>query len=74
MKTYIIGRSKEKTEDACKEIGPNAIPVIYDLNNLAGIPFMIENISKQNQIDILVNNAGINLKKEFLDVTDEDFL
>lgn len=35
---------------------------------------MIENISKQNQIDILVNNAGINLKKEFLDVTDEDFL
>ncbi|HJY13809.1 MAG TPA: SDR family oxidoreductase, partial [Flavobacterium sp.] len=74
IKTYIIGRSKEKTEDACKEIGPNAVPVIYDLNNLAGIPAMIENISKENPIDILVNNAGINLKKEFLDVTDEDFL
>jgi NAD(P)-dependent dehydrogenase (short-subunit alcohol dehydrogenase family) len=74
IKTYIIGRSKEKTEDACKEIGPNVIPVLYDLNDIAGIGEMIENLTKENPIDILVNNAGINLKKEFLDVTDEDFL
>lgn len=72
--TYIIGRSKDKTEEACKEIGENAIPVIYDLNNIAGIPAMIENLAKNNPIDILVNNAGINLKKDFLEVTDEDFL
>ena len=72
--TYIIGRSKDKTEEACKEIGENAIPVIYDLNNIAGIPAMIENLAKNNSIDILVNNAGINLKKDFLEVTDEDFL
>ncbi|PXY46227.1 SDR family NAD(P)-dependent oxidoreductase [Flavobacterium hydrophilum] len=74
IKTYIIGRSKDKTEDACKEIGPNAFPVIYDLNDLAGIPAMIAELIKENPIDILVNNAGINLKKEFWDVTDEDFL
>ncbi|MWB93139.1 glucose 1-dehydrogenase [Flavobacterium sp. GA093] len=72
--TYIIGRTKEKTEEACKEIGPNAIPVLFDLNDLAGIPAMIENLTKNSPIDILVNNAGINLKKEFLDVTDEEFL
>ena len=72
--TYIIGRSKEKTEEACAEIGANAIPVLYDLNDIAGIPAMIEKIAKNNPIDILVNNAGINLKKEFLEVTDEDFL
>jgi len=72
--TYIIGRSKQKTEEACAEIGANAIPVLYDLNDIAGIPAMIEKIQKKNPIDILVNNAGINLKKEFLDVTDEDFL
>lgn len=72
--TYIIGRSKEKTEEACAEIGANAIPVLYDLNDIAGIPAMIEKIAQNNPIDILVNNAGINLKKEFLDVTDEDFL
>ncbi len=74
IKTYIIGRTKEKTEDACKEIGPNAIPVLFDLNDVDGISAMIENLTKENPIDILVNNAGINLKKEFLDVTNEDFL
>jgi len=74
IKTFIIGRSKEKTEEACREIGVNAIPVLYDLNDIAGIPAMIESITKNDPIDILVNNAGINLKKEFSDVTDEDFL
>lgn len=73
IKTYIIGRSVEKTENACLEIGSNAIPVIFDLNNLAGIPKMIKNIAKNGNIDILVNNAGINMKKDFTDVTDEDF-
>ncbi|MFA9186738.1 SDR family oxidoreductase [Flavobacterium sp. FBOR7N2.3] len=74
IKTYIIGRSKEKTEEACAEIGSNAIPIIFDLNNLDGIPAMIAELTKEAPIDILVNNAGINLKKEFADVTDEDFL
>ena len=74
VKTYIIGRSKEKTEDACREIGENAIPVIFDLNDLDGIPAMIETITQNGPIDILVNNAGINLKKEFLEVTNEEFM
>lgn len=26
--TYIIGRTKEKTDDACSEIGSNAISII----------------------------------------------
>lgn len=71
--TYIIGRTKDKTEDACAEIGSNAIPFIFDLNNLSEIPAMIAKIAKDGNIDILVNNAGINAKKEFTDVTDEDF-
>ncbi|MEO8254702.1 MAG: SDR family oxidoreductase [Flavobacterium sp.] len=73
IKTFIIGRTKEKTEEACSEIGPNAIPYLYDLNNLAGIPAMIAEIAKEGTIAILVNNAGINSKKEFTEVTDEDF-
>lgn len=74
IKTFIIGRTKDKTENACAEIGPNAIPVIFDLNNLAEIPKMIKTIAKDGNIDILVNNAGINMKKDFIDVTDEEFL
>src|SRR5690606_19795104 len=71
--TYIIGRTKEKTEEACSEIGSNAIPVIFDLNNLKGIPSMVESLAKDGSIDILVNNAGINMKKDFFEVTDEEF-
>ena len=73
VKTYIIGRSKEKTEEACATIGANAIPVLFDLNDIEGIPAMIENLTKTGSIDILVNNAGINLKKDFLEVTNEEF-
>lgn len=71
--TYIIGRTKEKTEGACSEIGSNAIPIVFDLNNLSKIPSMVANIAKNGPIDILVNNAGINAKKNFTDVTDADF-
>ncbi|ULC60706.1 SDR family oxidoreductase [Flaviramulus sp. BrNp1-15] len=74
IKTYIIGRTKDKTENACAEIGENAIPVIFDLNNLDEIPAMIANISDGDNIDILVNNAGINQKKEFTEVTNQEFL
>jgi len=73
IKTYIIGRTKERTEQACTELGPNAIPILFDLNNLKDIPGLIEGIAKEGPIDILVNNAGINMKKEFLDVTNEEF-
>src|SRR5690606_10897466 len=73
IKTYVIGRTKERTEQACTELGPNAIPILFDLNNLKDIPALIEGIAKDGPIDILVNNAGINMKKEFLDVTDEEF-
>ena len=71
--TFIIGRTKAKTEEACAAIGSNAIPIIFDLNNLSGIPAMIAEIAKEGRIDILVNNAGINAKKEFTAVTDEEF-
>ncbi|UOB19099.1 SDR family NAD(P)-dependent oxidoreductase [Abyssalbus ytuae] len=73
IKTYIIGRTKDKTEKACEEIGPNAIPVIFDLNDLENIPGLIKDIARNGPIDILVNNAGINLKKEFTETTDEEF-
>lgn len=73
IKTFIIGRKKEKTENACAEIGQNAIPVIFDLNDLEGIPAMIADLAKEGNIDILVNNAGINSKKDFIEVTDAEF-
>lgn len=72
--TFINGRNKEKTRKACKELGPNAKPLILDLNNLDEIPGAISKIAEEvGKIDVLVNNAGINMKKEFLEVTNEEF-
>ena len=58
--TIIIGRDEQKLCAAKEKLGPLCEPFVGDLNDLASIPK-------------LVNNAGINMKKEFIDVTDEDF-
>lgn len=74
IKTYVIGRSTESTVNACSNLGHNAVPLIFDLTKLDKIPGMVNDIfDKEGHIDILVNNAGINLKKEFVEVTDADF-
>jgi NAD(P)-dependent dehydrogenase (short-subunit alcohol dehydrogenase family) len=72
--TIIIGRNEEKLNNAKSELGELCKAVSFDLNNLSAIPELILNlVKKYSKIDILVNNAGINMKKEFTEVTDEDF-
>ena len=72
--TIIVGRDEEKLKAAKEQLGANCSYKTCDLTNLSSIPALIENIiSEFGQIDILVNNAGINMKKEFTEVTDEDF-
>ena len=72
--TYIVGRNQEKTAKACEEFGELAKPIVFDLDQLDKIPEMISQIAEsEGHIDVLVNNAGINMKKEFIEVTDEEF-
>jgi NAD(P)-dependent dehydrogenase (short-subunit alcohol dehydrogenase family) len=72
--TIIVGRDQEKLNTAKEQLGSLCYPIIQDLNDLEAIPGLIQNIATQfGHIDILVNNAGINMKKEFTDVTDQDF-
>lgn len=72
--TIIIGRNKEKLKAAKTKLGELCIPVVFDLKNLSSIPALVDELIKQHKkIDILVNNAGINLKKEFTEVTDDEF-
>jgi NAD(P)-dependent dehydrogenase (short-subunit alcohol dehydrogenase family) len=72
--TVIVGRNIDKLTEAKEEIGENCYAMACDVTNLETIPVFIENVIAQfGQIDILVNNAGINQKKEFTEVTDEEF-
>jgi len=70
----MVGRNEEKLKSAAYEFGSLSSYRAFDLQNLKEIPALIEEIYTEfGQIDILVNNAGINMKKPFIEVTDEDF-
>jgi NAD(P)-dependent dehydrogenase (short-subunit alcohol dehydrogenase family) len=72
--TIIVGRDEQKLAAAKEKLGDLCEAQSCDLNDLAAIPKLVESIVQKHQrIDVLVNNAGINMKKEFTEVTDEDF-
>jgi len=72
--TIIIGRDKQKLDAAKERLGSLCVPISFDLNELAAIPTLVNGIKDEfGAIDILINNAGINQKKEFTEVTDEEF-
>jgi NAD(P)-dependent dehydrogenase (short-subunit alcohol dehydrogenase family) len=72
--TIIVGRDEKKLCVAREKLGELCEPLAGDLNDLTSIPKLVNNIVKKHgRIDVLVNNAGINMKKEFTEVTDEDF-
>ena len=74
LTTIIIGRDGEKLSSAKEKLGACCYTIQFDLTDLAGIPALVKSIIKDfGQIDILVNNAGINQKKDFTEVTDEEF-
>ncbi len=74
IKTIIIGRNENNLKEVAESLGELCIYKVYNLQDLKGIPKLIQKIVDENgKIDILVNNAGINQKKPFTEVTDEDF-
>lgn len=74
IQTIIVGRDEKKLAAAQEQLGSNCFFKSCDLSNLATIPGLVQNIIAEfGQVDILVNNAGINMKKEFTEVTDEEF-
>jgi NAD(P)-dependent dehydrogenase (short-subunit alcohol dehydrogenase family) len=74
MHVVMVGRNEEHLKAVAADLGVNASCFVCDLSKLEEIPSLIENIyAKFSRIDVLVNNAGINMKKAFIEVTDEEF-
>jgi NAD(P)-dependent dehydrogenase (short-subunit alcohol dehydrogenase family) len=72
--TIIAGRDIEKLNKAKEQLGELCFAMPCDVSDLKTIPPFVQNVlEKFGQIDILVNNAGINQKKDFTEVTDEEF-
>jgi NAD(P)-dependent dehydrogenase (short-subunit alcohol dehydrogenase family) len=74
ISTIIAGRDLNKLTAAKEKLGTLCYAKACDVSNLAAVPAFIQDVINEfGQIDILVNNAGINQKKEFTEVTDEEF-
>ena len=72
--TIVIGRDSNKLKAAQDMLGQKGKTIQFDLTDLKKIPSLVNDIKKEfGRIDVLVNNAGINMKKEFTEVSDEDF-
>jgi NAD(P)-dependent dehydrogenase (short-subunit alcohol dehydrogenase family) len=74
IRTVMIGRKEEALKATAAVLGELCSYKVLDLQQLEAIPGCIAEIAESfGQIDILINNAGINMKKDFLEVTDQDF-
>lgn len=68
---YILGRRKEKLEEAAKGFD-GIYPVVCDVTDSTSIQYAVEEItSKHSTIDVLVNNAGGSAKTKYDDPTFE---
>jgi NAD(P)-dependent dehydrogenase (short-subunit alcohol dehydrogenase family) len=74
IRTVIAGRDENKLNAAKEKLGDCCYAIKCDLSNLSEIPKLVDIvITRFGQVDILVNNAGVNMKKEFVDVANEEF-
>jgi NAD(P)-dependent dehydrogenase (short-subunit alcohol dehydrogenase family) len=67
----ITGREQGKIERALDAIGNGAKGIVVDLSNAPSTEALFARLSR---VDILVNNLGIYEPKEFVDITEEDWL
>lgn len=73
-RVLITGRRETVLQQACLQLGPLASYAVSDITDFKSLPgFIAETEATAGSIDILVNNAGIHLKKDALDVTDDEF-
>jgi len=70
----IVGRREQMLREACEGLGARSVYKVFDIAALDEIPSFVSEVEQElGHVDVLVNNAGINMKKNFLEVTDADF-
>ncbi len=71
---HITGRDEAALKQTVADLGSKCSYSVFDLAVLDKIPAFTEDLDRKfGTADILVNNAGINLKKDFVELTDEEF-
>lgn len=66
--------NKEKTEAHVATFATPGMAVMADVSQRADVERMVEEIvAKFGRLDIVINNAGMEIKRPFLEVTDEEW-
>ena len=64
----------EAAQGEAASFGPSSIAVVGDVSNREDVEeMMAEVIERFGRVDIAINNAGIEMKKPFLEITDDDW-
>ncbi len=72
-RVVMTGRRLDPLTRACVELGAAAAYIQHDVNDLASIPALVDQIeSRFGPLDILINNAGFSVKKFAVDTSDAD--
>src|ERR1700744_1402008 len=59
-KVTITGRNKETLQQAAKELGPNALAIVADANDVAATEAAVKQAAEKfGKLDIVFANAGI---------------
>jgi gluconate 5-dehydrogenase len=73
-RVLINGRDEKAVAEAVKAIGASAIPMPFDVTDVAAVEAAIARIEKEvGAIDILVNNAGMTRRFPFTEVPEADW-
>ena len=73
-KVVITGRHEDVLREAVAKLGPSASYIVHDATKFSTIHDLLLQIEQTvAPVDILVNNAGRHLKKDTLDITDEEY-
>ena len=70
-RVIVNGRTQKRVDEAVAKIGVNAAGLAADLGTAEGVAIATERFP---DVDILVNNLGIFEPKQFVDITDQDWL
>ena len=66
--------SGETIQEEITQTGKSALSIAANVDNRAEVQEMVrQTVSKFGRLDIAINNAGIEIKKPFIEVTDEEW-
>ena len=72
--TDLDEKSLQKTADEISGAGTKIVPLAFNINDMNAMKKAVgKAVAEFGKIDVLINSAGINIRKHFLEVTEESF-